>query len=55
MTAADGQSPEDQDRKIVRIHLDQSDAPRLSPEAEHERSIAIYDLIEENHFQLVVQ
>ena len=53
MTAADGQSPEDQDRKIVRIHLDQSDAPRLSPEAEHERSIAIYDLIEENHFQLV--
>ena len=38
--------------KIVLIKLDQPDAPRLSPEAEHERSIAIYDLIEANSFDL---
>jgi uncharacterized protein (UPF0262 family) len=38
--------------KIVFIRLDQPDSPRLSPEAEHERSIAIYDLIEENSFSL---
>lgn len=38
--------------RIVHIQLDQEGQPRLSPEAEHERSIAIYDLIEENHFIL---
>ena len=38
--------------KIVLIKLDQQDAPRLSPEAEHERSIAIYDLIEANSFEV---
>lgn len=38
--------------KIVLIKLDQADQPRLSPEAEHERSIAIYDLIEQNSFAL---
>lgn len=38
--------------RIVHIRLDQPDAPRLTPEAEHERSIAIYDLIEENSFSL---
>ncbi len=39
--------------RIVHIHLDEQDNPRLSPEAEHERSVAIYDLIEENSFSLV--
>ena len=63
MTPADDQNsdnqvpnnhaPENQIRRIVRIHLDQSNAPRLSPEAEHERSIAIYDLIEDNSFAVV--
>ncbi|MCE2516545.1 MAG: UPF0262 family protein [Alphaproteobacteria bacterium] len=38
--------------RIVHIRLDQPDSPRLSPEAEHERSIAIYDLIEQNSFSL---
>jgi uncharacterized protein (UPF0262 family) len=38
--------------KIVVIKLDQPDSPRLSPEAEHERSVAIYDLIESNSFSL---
>ncbi len=38
--------------RIVQINLDQVGNPRLSPEAEHERSIAIYDLIESNSFAL---
>jgi uncharacterized protein (UPF0262 family) len=38
--------------RIVLIRLDQPDSPPLSPEAEHERSVAIYDLIEENNFSL---
>ena len=45
----------DQASKIVLINLDQPASPRLSPEAEHERSIAIYDLIEENSFALPEQ
>lgn len=40
--------------RIIEIHLDQKDRPRLSAEAEHEQSIAIFDLIEENYFKLLV-
>ena len=39
--------------RIIEIQLDQQNQPRLSAEAEHERSIAIFDLIEENHFHLL--
>lgn len=52
MSASDDQAQRPEERRIVKIHLDQPDTPRLSPEAEHERSIAIYDLIEENSFAL---
>jgi uncharacterized protein (UPF0262 family) len=37
-------------RKIVNIYLDETTVPRRSPEQEHDRAVAIYDLIEENHF-----
>jgi uncharacterized protein (UPF0262 family) len=37
--------------RLVQIHLDQSLAAG-SPDAEHERRVAIYDLLEANHFQL---
>jgi uncharacterized protein (UPF0262 family) len=47
MTAASEQS------RIIEIHLDQTYQPRLSAESEHERSIAIFDLIEENFFKLL--
>ena len=40
------------ERRIVHIELDQEGQPLLSPEVEQERSIAIYDLIEENSFHL---
>ncbi len=41
--------------RIIQINLDQPGNPRLTPEAEHERSIAIYDLIESNSFALPSQ
>ena len=40
-------------RRLVRLELDEPEAPRRTPEAEHERAIAIYDLIEDNSFALV--
>lgn len=36
--------------KLVHIELDERTVVRRSPEVEHERAIAIYDLIEENSF-----
>ncbi len=39
--------------RIVRIDLDQRSIVRWSPEVEHERSVAIFDLLEGNHFRLV--
>ena len=38
--------------KLVKIELENADAPRLSAEAEQERAIAIYDILEKNLFQL---
>jgi uncharacterized protein (UPF0262 family) len=38
------------DRKIVRIDLDDPLQGRQSPEAEQERAVAIFDLIESNRF-----
>lgn len=52
MTGGDNIGDNKDNARIVHIRLDQPDSPRLSPEAEHERSIAIYDLIEENSFAL---
>ena len=40
------------ERRIVDIRLEQEGHPLLSPEVEHERSIAVYDLIEGNDFHL---
>ena len=42
----------DQARRLVKIELDEADAPRRSAEAEQERAIAIYDIIEDNVFDL---
>src|SRR5690606_38667550 len=39
--------------RIVRITLDERTVIRRSPDIEHERRIAIYDLLEENHFRLL--
>ncbi|MEE8188238.1 MAG: UPF0262 family protein [Kiloniellales bacterium] len=37
-------------RRIVEISLDEHTVVRRSPDVEHERAVAIYDLIEENYF-----
>jgi uncharacterized protein (UPF0262 family) len=37
-------------RKLVAVTLDEASIGRANPDVEHERAIAIYDLIEENTF-----
>ena len=46
------QSPpsDDQNNRIVAVTLDDESIGRSGPDIEHERAIAIYDLIEENVF-----
>jgi uncharacterized protein (UPF0262 family) len=40
-------------RRIVNVSLDERTVVRRSPEVEHERAVAIFDLIEENSFSLL--
>jgi len=39
--------------RLVSVEIDRSIAPSLTPDAEHERQVAIYDLIEDNRFKLI--
>ncbi len=41
-------------QRIAHIVLDGKSGPHRSPQVEHERQVAIYDLLEENHFSPVV-
>jgi uncharacterized protein (UPF0262 family) len=44
--------PDDQvDCRLVSVRLDTASIERGTPDQEHERSIAIYDLVENNHFR----
>jgi uncharacterized protein (UPF0262 family) len=38
--------------RLIDVRLDEKSLVRRSPEVEHERAVAIYDLLEENHFAL---
>lgn len=40
-------------KRLISITLDENSIGRGSPDQEHERAIAIYDLLEENSFELV--
>ncbi len=40
-------------RRIVRIDLDERSLARATADIEHERKVAVYDLIEENYFEPV--
>lgn len=40
----------DSTRRLIAVVLDEASIGRSNPDVEHERSTAIYDLIEENHF-----
>lgn len=41
----------DNDHYIAELHIDSESLPVTSPEMEHERRIAIFDLLEENSFR----
>ena len=41
------------DNRLVAVTLDEESIGRSSPDIDHERQVAIYDLIEENSFALV--
>lgn len=47
--AGDGEKADNQ--RIVRIDLDERSLARATADIEHERKVAIYDLLEENFFQ----
>jgi uncharacterized protein (UPF0262 family) len=40
-------------QRIAKISLDEKSVIRRSPQVEHERKVAIYDLLDENEFDLV--
>jgi uncharacterized protein (UPF0262 family) len=42
-----------QHRRIVDIVLDEKSVARRTPEVEHDRAVALFDLLEENDFALV--
>ena len=43
----------DKARRIIDIALDEESVARRTPEVEHERAVALFDLLEENDFCLV--
>jgi uncharacterized protein (UPF0262 family) len=46
-------STPDPGRRIAKVALDERTVVRRSPEVEHERAVAIFDMIEENYFSPV--
>jgi uncharacterized protein (UPF0262 family) len=45
-----GSAPERPSQRLIKITLDEGSIGRSSPDIEHERAVAIYDLIEDNSF-----
>ena len=39
-------------RRIIEVHIDADSLPALSPEQQHERRVAVFDLLEDNEFSL---
>jgi uncharacterized protein (UPF0262 family) len=42
--------PRGKTQRLVEVVLDEKSIGRSNPDVEHERAVAIYDLLEENHF-----
>lgn len=53
MTRAADSDVVDDDARIASVHLDNETLVRWSPEVEHERQVAMFDLLEANHFRLL--
>jgi uncharacterized protein (UPF0262 family) len=45
-----GGAPDRPSRRLIKITLDEGSIGRSGPDIEHERAVAIYDLIEDNSF-----
>ena len=52
MSEAGGEGSDQRRRSIVKIQLDEKSFLRRRPEVEHEREVALFDLLEENVFNL---
>ena len=39
--------------RLYEVVLDEATLPRVSPDADHEREVAIFDLVEENSFGVI--
>ena len=48
----DGTEASKQTSRLVEVTLDEQSIGRNTPDVEHERKVAIFDLIEENYFEL---
>lgn len=55
MDEANGEQKETSGGKLVDVVLDEASIARSTADVEHDRAVAIYDLIEENSFQPVGQ
>lgn len=44
---------EDDRNRIIDLQLDQKSMVRWTPEVEHERNVAVFDLLEGNYFRLI--
>ena len=55
MDEAHGETTEPAGGRLVDVILDEASIARSTPDVEHDRAVAIYDLIEENSFQPVGQ
>ncbi len=52
MSGESGEKPRDGRRRLVAVTLDDASIGRGNPDQEHERAIAIYDIVESNSFAL---
>ncbi len=48
-----GEQQDGESRRLINISLDERSVVRRSADVEHERAVAIFDLLEQNHFRLV--
>jgi uncharacterized protein (UPF0262 family) len=55
LTAAIAMDEKSDPNRLISIVLDEASIGRAPPDVEHERAVAVYDLIEENAFQPVGQ
>ncbi|MEE8144724.1 MAG: UPF0262 family protein [Kiloniellales bacterium] len=48
-----GEQQDGESRRLISLSLDEHSVVRRSADVEHERAVAIFDLLEQNHFHLV--